>query len=79
MKNRIGKCIIHNAISYDGKLNESAFTGDGAAHIVYKNPDKIYVYYKNTETDNLKIIMVIRKDCLFVYEDEFEKYAEYFI
>jgi hypothetical protein len=79
MFKRIGKYIVHEGIVYGYEANKSAFTGESSLHVVYNNPDSIYLYFKNKETQDLNIINVKLKDCLFIYEDEFEKYPEYFI
>jgi hypothetical protein len=78
MTERIPKCIVNKNVVYDAKYNQSAFLPKGnpnyGLHVVYNNPDKIYLYLGKNN-----IIVAILKDCLFLYEDDVDKYPEYFI
>jgi hypothetical protein len=72
MTERIGKCIVHHGIVYPFEDNKISFW---KYMYGFKFKSNIFIFSGNgsgrTEVNS--------KDCLFIFEDDFEKYPEYFI
>lgn len=72
MAERIGKCIVHQGIVYPFKDNEISFW---KYMYGFKFKSNIFIFSSSaggrTEVNS--------EDCLFIFEDDFNKYPEYFI
>jgi hypothetical protein len=79
MSERIPKCIIHDFKAYPYILNEFYFdeylSGSlSGCQLI------ILILNENPDLDgNAQVNQVPFQECLFIFEDDFDKYPEYFI